>query len=150
MLISYFFLEDEIKGAKKGDSARMIISFECSKCNTRNTKMCTKRAYEKGLVVIRCDGCDALHLIADNLGWFDKDKKTNIEEILKERGETATKLSLEDLLKYGEAKLSNESKNTLSESNIVSMENIEKEENLKKSENTNSEHKPKKINKYKF
>ena len=30
-----------------------------------------------GVVLVRC-ACDKLHLIADNLGWFD-DKRTNIE-----------------------------------------------------------------------
>ena len=44
--------------------------------------------YQLGKIIIihRCEGCDKLHLIADNLGWFD-DNKINIETIMKEKGE---------------------------------------------------------------
>lgn len=28
--------------------------------------------------MVRCEGCDNVHLIADNIGWFD-DKPKNIE-----------------------------------------------------------------------
>ena len=46
-----------------------------------------------GVVLIRCP-CDKLHLIADNLGWFD-DEKINVETILAERGESVKKLVAE-------------------------------------------------------
>ena len=35
---------------------------------------------------VRCEGCDKLHLIADNLGWFE-DSTTNIETLMKDKGE---------------------------------------------------------------
>ena len=50
--------------------------------------------------MIRCEGCDNLHLIADNLGWFEDDgvkrRDVNIETILKEKGEHVTKFVSED------------------------------------------------------
>ena len=36
---------------------------------------------------MRCPGCESLHLIADNLGWFD-DEKVNIETIMQEKGQS--------------------------------------------------------------
>jgi len=41
-------------------------------------------------VLLRCDGCENLHLIADNLDWF-KDGGTNIEQILAEQGKRVHK-----------------------------------------------------------
>ncbi|KAJ3241442.1 hypothetical protein HDU81_000491 [Chytriomyces hyalinus] len=47
----------------------------------------SKKAYETGVVIIVCDGCQAKHLIADHLGWFDTVKKEGtIEDIIKRRG----------------------------------------------------------------
>ena len=63
----------------------MLMMFTCSVCNNRQGRTFSKDAYQKGVVLIRCDGCDNLHLIADNLGWF-KDEKVNIEDIMKEKG----------------------------------------------------------------
>lgn len=44
-------------------------------------------------MLIRCDKCKSLHLIADNLGWFD-DNKINIESILKEKLENIIKIDV--------------------------------------------------------
>lgn len=74
---------------------KMKIMFTCKKCNTRNSKMMSKVAYEKGVVIIRCDGCKNNHLIADNLGWFGADqRKRNIEKIMKDKGETVKRLQV--------------------------------------------------------
>jgi protein import protein ZIM17 len=71
---------------KLPEAPRMLISFECNECNTRNTKYMSKQAYASGVVLIECEGCQNRHLIADNLGWFG-DKSRNIEDIMKEKGE---------------------------------------------------------------
>ncbi len=74
--------------------------------------MFSKRSYERGVVIIRCDGeqfvqslalflprftlcflsgCRKNHLIADNLGWF-QDGGTNIEQIMQEKGLAVTRV----------------------------------------------------------
>lgn len=52
----------------------LYLEFTCNKCEFRSKKTISKQAYQEGVVLIRCDGCENLHLIADNLGWFRDDK----------------------------------------------------------------------------
>lgn len=73
------------------------IIFTCNVCRQRQAKTMSKRSYEKGVVLIKCDGCENIHLIADNLGWF-KDNSTNIADILKEKNEEVKTLGSIDLL----------------------------------------------------
>jgi protein import protein ZIM17 len=58
--------------------------------------MFTKRAYHHGIVLIKCDGCQNFHLIADNLGWFE-DSSTNVEDILKSRNEEYKRFTVDGL-----------------------------------------------------
>ena len=75
----------------------MSIIFTCNVCQTRQAKTMSKKSYEKGVVLIRCDGCENLHLVADNLGWF-RDQKTNVVDILREKEEEVRTLSDVDML----------------------------------------------------
>lgn len=72
---------------------KMQMIYTCKVCSTRNSQIISKVAYTQGVVLVRCSGCRNNHLVADNLGWF-KDKKTNIEDILKEKGEQVQRVSL--------------------------------------------------------
>ena len=53
---------------------RLAIAFTCSVCSTRNHKMFSRRSYEHGVVVIRCDGerllCATLPLQAKTHMYF--------------------------------------------------------------------------------
>ena len=69
---------DETSSAKplgKIETDRMQIVFTCNVCQKRSSKIMSKLAYEKGVIIIKCDGCNNNHLIADNLGWFFDEKK---------------------------------------------------------------------------
>lgn len=82
---------------------KLHLAFTCKKCNTRNSKIISKHAYSKGVVVVRCDGCKNNHLIADNLGWFGNNGETrNIEVILKRKGESVRRI-MDDGQGYFEA-----------------------------------------------
>ena len=53
-------------------------------------------AYREGVVITKCKGCDANHMLADNLGWGAfHEGETNIEEYLKGKGMEASRVSPE-------------------------------------------------------
>ena len=103
----------EIPGTgKTGTGRTLALVFTCTVCETRAAKQFTENAYLNGVVLIRCPGCQNLHLIADRLGWFDDtDGKhfdlTTLEQMTGQKvqrigGENGTtsvwELSLEDLI----------------------------------------------------
>ncbi|CAF1090070.1 unnamed protein product [Adineta ricciae] len=78
-------------------SKRMGIQFRCKVCNHTLQKTFTRQSYEHGVVIIRCDSCSNLHLIADNLGWFkditQNGKFKNIAQMLQAKGETIHRIT---------------------------------------------------------
>jgi len=72
--------------------------------------MFTKRSYHHGIVLIKCEGCNGVHLIADNLGWFE-DTNLNIEDIIKNKGEEYKKLNVEGLFQLSSKDAMEEIKN---------------------------------------
>ena len=106
----YTFDADDIKGIRirddvdqggqgigqkpKANKQLLMMMYTCAVegCGTKQARTFSKQSYEKGVVIIRCENCNSLHLIADNLGWFEADgvfkgRSVNIETILKEKGE---------------------------------------------------------------
>ncbi|XP_066319903.1 uncharacterized protein [Miscanthus floridulus] len=84
-------------GFKVRDTSNLKISprhdlamiFTCKVCETRSMKMASKDSYQNGVVVVRCGGCNNLHLIADRLGWFGE--PGSIEDFLATQGEEVKK-----------------------------------------------------------
>eukprot|EP00127_Corallochytrium_limacisporum_P006456 Clim_evm46s227 gene=Clim_evmTU46s227 len=78
---------------------KIRIVFTCKVCNTRQGHEMSRHSYEKGVVIIQCDGCQNRHLIADHLGWFkDLGEGITIESLLQSKGEEVKKLGNLDLL----------------------------------------------------
>ena len=79
----------------------MMIMYTCGVCSTKQARTFSKRSYERGVIIIRCESCDNLHLIADNLGWFDdfgikRGDSINVETLLKDKGQDVIKFVSED------------------------------------------------------
>ncbi|BDA40932.1 probable DNL-type zinc finger protein at C-terminar half [Coccomyxa sp. Obi] len=75
----------EEPAAASSSGKDMLAVFTCTKCDTRSVKPFSKRAYDHGVVIVKCPGCQSHHLLSDQLGWYGA--KQNIEDILNERGE---------------------------------------------------------------
>ena len=83
----------------------MMYTCAVEGCGTKQGRTFTKSSYEKGVVLLRCEGCNSLHLIADNLGWFEDDgvykgSNTNIETILAAKGEKVNKFISDETMEF--------------------------------------------------
>ncbi|CAI5732726.1 unnamed protein product [Hyaloperonospora brassicae] len=65
---------------------KFVMVYTCSVCETRSAKTISKHAYYNGVVLVRCPGCENLHLVADRLGWFE-DESADVESLLAQKGE---------------------------------------------------------------
>ncbi|EAK87521.1 hypothetical protein [Cryptosporidium parvum Iowa II] len=61
-----------------GEDGLYVFSCVCNVCNSKITKKFSKKAYNEGIVIIRCDNCKNHHLVSDKLGWFE-DNKDNFD-----------------------------------------------------------------------
>ena len=73
--------------------------YTCKVCNHRSGRKISKQAYHKGVVLVRCPGCEKLHLISDHLGVFEEPGWT-IESILKQHGENVHVVNSENILEF--------------------------------------------------
>ncbi|KAG2360464.1 DNL zinc finger-domain-containing protein [Suillus spraguei] len=99
--VSHSSTSEQIKDDSPIKEARLGIVFTCTAegCSHRSSHTFTKRAYERGIVIVQCPGCKNRHLIADNLGWFkdstEDGKLRNVEDLLNARGESVQRGSLD-------------------------------------------------------
>ena len=90
--------EASIPGAQKG-GRKLAIVYTCTICETRSVKQFTEHAYNNGVVIVQCPGCQNRHLIADNLGFFeDAEGGWNIEKALSEIGENVQMVNNDNVL----------------------------------------------------
>ena len=61
----------QIPGIHKTGGRKLAIVFTCTKCETRAAKQFSEQSYQNGVVIVRCPGCESLHLIADRIGYFE-------------------------------------------------------------------------------
>jgi len=88
----------DVPGSEKG-GRKLAIIYTCKVCETRSAKKFTEHAYQNGLVMVRCPGCENLHLIADRLGVFDDSKGGwDIEKYLNEMGERVQTVTKDNVL----------------------------------------------------
>ncbi|KNC49184.1 inositol 5-phosphatase [Thecamonas trahens ATCC 50062] len=91
-------------GAVDDPDGTLMMVFTCDVCETRSAKTFSRHAYHHGVVLVRCDGCQSHHLVADNLGWTDAGGSGappgTLEAILKAKGKELRKLDGADALEY--------------------------------------------------
>ena len=63
--------------------------FTCGRCETRAAKGFSRQAYDNGVVIVRCPGCQTQHLVADRYGWFGE--PGSVEDFLRDRGEVVAR-----------------------------------------------------------
>jgi hypothetical protein len=85
----------EIPGAQKG-GRKLAIVFTCTVCDTRSAKQFTEQAYTNGVVLVRCPGCENLHLIADRLGYF-QEEDWDLESLVQQKGEKVRTITDQDV-----------------------------------------------------
>ncbi|KAJ1604668.1 hypothetical protein OJ253_3541 [Cryptosporidium canis] len=62
---------DSIQGTLDyGEDGLYVFSCVCNVCGHQITKKFSKKAYNEGVVIVRCDNCRNHHLLSDKLGWF--------------------------------------------------------------------------------
>jgi mitochondrial protein import protein ZIM17 len=77
------------------------------RCQKRSEETFSKQAYHHGTVIIRCDGCRNLHLIADHLKIVSE-TRVELEDILMGKSTIRKGIFLEDrgsVVEFGEPEL---------------------------------------------
>ena len=116
----------DIPGATTGSGKKLAIVFTCNVCNTRSAKKFSEQAYLNGVVMVRCPGCESLHLIADRLGFFEDRGEDgsgwDIEKAMKNMGENVKAVTNDNVLELTMADLLGSDKMKEIENNYAKQE----------------------------
>ncbi|QSS66214.1 DNL zinc finger domain-containing protein [Histoplasma capsulatum] len=94
--------EDAAQNARRRAEERAFqITFTCKPCGHRSSHRISQHGYYKGTVLISCPGCRNRHVISDHLNIF-MDKKSTLEDILSEHGQTLLKGKLDGDVEWWE------------------------------------------------
>ena len=80
-------------------SERFTLVYTCNICETRNAISVSRVAWKEGLVIGKCMGCSARHMLADNAGLTDQTNSSRFSNVVNEaiaRGENVRRESLND------------------------------------------------------
>jgi protein import protein ZIM17 len=72
------------------------MMFTCGRCETRAAKGFSRQAYDNGVVIVRCPGCQTQHLVADRYGWFGE--PGSVEDFLRDRGDVVARTREEGIV----------------------------------------------------
>ncbi|KAJ5962359.1 hypothetical protein N7501_007300 [Penicillium viridicatum] len=86
---------------RRKDEEAYRITFTCKPCGHRSAHRMSKQGYHRGTVLIQCPSCSSRHVMSDHLGVFFE-KKTTLEDLLKEKGQTLTHGHTEGNLEFWE------------------------------------------------
>lgn len=75
---------------------KYIIAFTCKVCDKRSAKKISKRGYHHGVVLVRCGGCQNLHLIADRMGVFEDESWDVMKYLSKQKNAEKVDVDSED------------------------------------------------------
>ena len=73
--------------------------YTCNRCETRNAISVSRVAWNEGVVIGKCMGCDARHMLADNAGLTDQTNSSRFSNVVNDaiaKGETVRRESLND------------------------------------------------------
>lgn len=93
----------DVPGTTNTKKKTLAIIYTCKVCDTRSAKQFTEHSYRHGVVLVRCPGCQNLHLIADRLGWFEDAEDDgkggwDVEKAMARAGENVKAVTNEDVL----------------------------------------------------
>lgn len=81
---------ERINSERRKNEEAYRIAFTCKPCGERSEHHMSKQGYHRGTVLIQCPSCKSRHVMSDHLGVFF-DKKTTLEDLLKEKGQILTR-----------------------------------------------------------